>query len=95
MANSKKQTAAKKQPETKIIRRRNEKNEVVEIEVPVEPMEKAQFKPFTDHRNDLLDRRKHVTDQIRKMEKSGIVNDKRKEVLGALVKAVDKRLASL
>lgn len=96
MANKKTKAAAKKatatKPETKVIRRRNEKNEVVEIEVPVEPIEKARVRVTVETKDSLLEKRKIATKHLESISGSSEAERRIKANLGKGIAAIDSRL---
>jgi hypothetical protein len=96
MAKAAKKATAKKAEEraveTKVIRRRNEKNEVVEIEVPIGAGKMARVRKYVETEDKLLERRKLASDAIERREGGSLQDKKVKEHLGKAIVAIDKRL---
>lgn len=99
MANKIKTAAAKKAKEagqaTKVIRRRNEEGEVVEIEIPDEPVEKAKVEVHVESKDTLLERRKIASDHLAKVTGKSLKDNRLKAALGKGISAIDKALARL
>lgn len=99
MAKAAKKTAAKKVEakavETKVIRRRNEKNEVVEIEVPVGVGKMARVRKYEETVDKLLERRRLASDAIERRVGSTDQDKKMKAHWGKAISAIDKRIADL
>lgn len=89
-----KKAAAEKQA-TKVIRRRNEEGEVVEIEVPDEKIEKAEILRHVVTRDNLLDARKEASDHLSRITGTSQRDKNMKAALGKTIAAIDKKMASL
>ncbi len=100
MARPKKATTAKKAaadttPTKKVIRRRNEKNEVVEIEVDDIPIEKAKVRRYEETVDKLLERRKKAQDHFDSIKGKSEKEKKTKEMINYAIHVIDKKIAAM
>ena len=85
--------AAEEKRKTKVIRRRNEEGEVVEIEVENIPVEKATVKRYIETKDALLERRKKASDHMNSIVEKGTKQSEMKAAIGKAIAAIDKQLA--
>ncbi len=79
----------------KVIRRRDEEGEVIEVEVPDEPIEKAKVRIDVDTRADAMKRRKMAEKHLKEVTGKDAKSVNVRKAIQEGIDAIDKKLGSM